>query len=346
MTPGRLPPIAWARRRARALPPVAWRDEKISRLRAENRELTEKLAAVVPADEPSFIRHTYADRRVNRYMRDRNVPDRGNLVARKLKAYSFAQSHGVRAPRIFGIWDSPGKIDWSSLPDHVVIKSNTGSWGKGVFPLQRVDGGWTVFTTATPIAPEDVVGRLDKRRAGGRIGGPFFAEELLGGGRDNTLPVEVRVSAFYGEVSHALLRHVPEFGNRESVRSRRIVIDGVALTGEEVADDIDVPDNLDELVDVARRLSLCIPRPYVRIDLYDVAGEVVFGELTPRPGSPSSVGAELDRRLGELWERAQARVLNDVIDGGDYRLRFGPGPRELRVGVEGTYLPDRGWSDA
>jgi hypothetical protein len=344
VTPGRLAPFAWARRRARALPPVAWRDETISRLRAENRELTEKLATVVPADEPSFVRQTYADRRINRHMRDRNYPDRGNLVARKLKAYSFAQSHGVRVPRILGIWNSPGKIDWSLLPDHVVIKSNTGSWGEGVFPLQRVDGAWTVFTTSTPIAPEDVVGRLDERRAGGRIGGPFFAEELLDGGRDNALPVEVRVSAFYGEVSHALLRHVPEVGNRESVKARRIMIDGVAIKGEEAADDIDVPDSLDELVEVARRLSLHIPRPYVRIDLYDVAGEVVFGELTPRPGSPSSVGAELDRRLGELWERAQARVLNDVIDGGDYRLRFGPGPRELRVG-DGVYVPERGWSD-
>lgn len=299
----------------------------------------------MPDNEPSFIRHTYADRRINRHMRDRNVPDRGNLVARKLKAYSFAQSHGVRVPRIFGIWDSPGKIDWSLLPDQVVIKSNTGSWGEGVFPLQRVDGAWTVFTTATPIAPEDVVGRLDERRAGRRIGGPFLAEELLGGGRDNTLPVEVRVSAFYGEVSHALLRHVPEVGNRESVKYRRIVIGGVAPQGEE-ADDIDVPGNLDELVDVARRLSLCIPRPYVRVDLYDIAGEVVFGELTPRPGDPTGIGVELDRRLGELWERAEARVLNDVIDGGDYRLRFGPGPRELQVGQDGKYVPERGWSDA
>jgi hypothetical protein len=209
-----------------------------------------------------------------------------------------------------------------------------------------VDGAWTVFTTSTPIAPEDVVDRLDKRRARGRIGGPFFAEELLGGGRDDALPVEVRVSAFYGEVSHALLRHVPDVGNRESVKARRIMIDGVATKGEEAVDDIDVPDNLDELVEVARRLSLHIPRPYVRIDLYDVAGDVVFGELTPRPGSPSSVGAELDRQLGELWERAQARVLNDVIDGGDYRLRFGPGPRELQVGDDDVYVPDRGWSDA
>lgn len=327
------------------MPAVAWRDEQISRLEAENRRLAQKLAAVVPADEPSFIHHTYADRRINRYMRDRNVPDRGNLVARKLKSYSFAQSHGVRIPRIFGLWDSPEEIDWSSLPDQVVVKSNTGSTTRGVVPLRRVDGAWTVVTTDDPIATEDVVARLREHRVAGRIRGPFFAEELLAGGRDNALPVEVRVSAFYGEVSHVLLRHVPDFRTRTSVRSRRIVIDVEAPRQEEATDDIDVTSNLDELVDVARRLSRHVPRPYVRIDLYDVAGEVVFGELTPRPGNPSSVGVELDRPLGEFWERAQARVLNDVIDGGDYRLRFGPGPRELRVG-DGVYVPERGWSDA
>jgi hypothetical protein len=338
-------PLAWARRRARALPAVAWRDAQISTLQAENRRLTEKLVSVVPDDEPSFIRHTYADRRINRYMSDRNIPDRGNLVARKLKSYSFAQSHGVRIPRIFGLWDVPEEIDWSSLPDQVVLKSNTGSTTRGVVPLRRVDGAWTVVTTDDPIEPEDVVARLLRYRAAGRIGGPFFAEELLAGGRDNMLPVEARVSAFYGEVSHVLLRHVPDFRTRASVKSRRIVIDVAAPAHEEAADDIEVPDNLGELVDVARRLSRHIPRPYVRIDLYDVAGEVVFGELTPRPGEPSSIGAELDRPLGELWERAQARVLNDVIDGGDYRLQFGPGPRELRVG-DGTFVAERGWSDA
>ena len=71
----------------------------------------------------------------------------------------------------------------------------------------------------------------------------------------------------------------------------------------------------------------------------------VFGELTPRPGTPGALSPELDERLGRYWEEAEARVLNDVIDGGDYRLKFGPHERELRVG-DGVYLPDRGWPDS
>ena len=40
----------------------------------------------------------------------------------------------------------------------------------------------------------------------------------------------------------------------------------------------------------------------------------------------------------------EARVLNDVIDGGDYRLRFGPMPQKLQIGDAGFYLPDQGRS--
>jgi hypothetical protein len=323
------------------LRPLAWRDETIRTLRTDHQQLVEQLAAATP----SFLQHTLADRRIDAHMSDRNFPDRGNLVARKLKSYAFAQSHGVRVPTIYGLWDKPEDIDWPSLPDEVVIKSNTGASTRGVFPLRRMDGAWSIVTKSSPIASEDIVARLRSRHAERQIGGPFFAEELLGGGRDNRLPDEVRVAAFYGEIAHVVLRQVPDHGNTRTVKARRVSIDGAALDGDEQTDDLAVPGNLDEIVDVARRLSSCIPRPYVRVDLYDIAGEVVFGELTPRPGSPK-LGADLDRRLGELWEEAEARVLNDVIDGGDYRMRFGPGPRELRVGDVGVFGPERGWADA
>lgn len=336
------------------MPYVAWRDEKISELRAEEKKQAEQLAlarkklaekGTTPVDSPSFRRYAHAERRINQHMNDRNYPDRGNLVARKLKSYSFARSHGVRIPTIYGIWDSPEDIAWAALPDQVVIKTNTGSASRGVFPLRRTGGGWTIVTKTDPIAPQEIAERLRRLHSERRVGGPFFAEELLGGGNGNTLPVEVRVSAFYGEISHVLLRQVSDHGDTRSAKFRRILVDGtdVVLGDEEPSDGLEIPGNLDELVGVAKRLSLNIPRAYARIDLYDIAGEVVFGELTPRPGNPDGLSPDQDQRLGRLWERAQARLLNDVIDGGDYRLRFGPGPRELQVGNDDVYLPERGW---
>ena len=131
------------RKRARALPFVAWRDEKIRNLQAQKTSLTEQLAAQ-SADTPSFLRHTLADRRVNAHMANRNHPDRGNLVARKLKAYSFAQSHGVRIPTLYGLWQTPEDIAWATLPEQVVIKTNTGAASAGCFPCDAsgTSGRW------------------------------------------------------------------------------------------------------------------------------------------------------------------------------------------------------------
>jgi hypothetical protein len=78
---------------------------------------------------------------------------------------------------------------------------------------------------------------------------------------------------------------------------------------------IALPGSLGELFDTAGRVSTAIKAPFSRIDLYDVKGRVVFGEVTPRPGSPNWFGSKLDASLGEAWERAQVRLWRDIADG-------------------------------
>lgn len=343
--------LTWVRTRARAFPHVAWRDQKISDLVAAKNKTAKQLAKVkkelaaldtASVEKPSYSRNVYAERRIHAHMRDRNYPDRGNLVTRKLKSYSFAQSHGVTIPRLFDIWDRPEDIDWDGLPDEVVIKSHTGTSGRGVIPLRRVNGAWTMVTSTDVITPAEVVERLHKFEAKGLVGGPYFAEELLGGGENNSLPADVKLLAFYGEVGLLYLRSAHTLDERKSWRYRTFFADGTdpgsIYQKSRYDESIPVPENLDALVDVAKRLSLGIPRAFVRVDLYDVDGRIVFGELTPRPGGTVDFGPEMDERLGHLWERAHARVLNDVIDGADHLLRYGPGPRELRAG-EKLFLP-------
>ena len=340
---------AWARGRAKRLPGIAWRDAKIRELRAKNRRLAatlsdvEKLAEPEQTDGPSFARYVYAERRINAHLGERNYPGRSNQIARKLKSYSFAQSHGVRIPKLLGLWDAPEDIPWDSLPDQLVLKSNTGASSRGVFPLRRIDGRWYVVTRPEPIEPAAIVERLTGLARDLLVEGPFFAQELIGEGRDDTLPTEIRVFGFYGEVGIVNVRQTTSMGDNAGTKSRRFLEDGSPGSRHRRHDDtISRPHTFDAAVEVGRRLSLHIPRAFVRIDLLDGGDEVVFGELTPRPGGPHYFGAEEDLRLGELWERAQARVLNDVYDGSDHTLRFGPGPRELTIG-DRLYLPDQGW---
>lgn len=62
-----------------------------------------------------------------------------------------------------------------------------------------------------------------------------------------------------------------------------------------------VPRHLDEMLDMARRLSE--GHGFLRVDLYDLADRAVVGELTPYPlaGHQRFWPTSLDRDLGKLW---------------------------------------------
>ena len=324
---------------------MAWRDARIRNLTAALSRAEKELADLRSGegDTPSFAHYVYAQRRINAHLGGRNIPGRPNQIARKLQSYSFAQSHGVRIPDLVGLWDAPEDIPWDDLPDHVVLKSHTGAASRGVFPLRRIDGRWFMVTHDEPIEPAEIVARLRTLLRDRRIGGPIFGQQLIGAGRDNALPTEVRVFGFYGEVGMVNVRRATHHGNRAGTRVRRFLEDGTPGPRHPLHDDnLGLPDIFEEAVEIGRRFSTQVRRPFLRIDLLDDGGDVVFGELTPRPGGPHYFGPDDDRRLGELWERAQARVLKDVMNGSDYSIKFGDGPRALIIG-DRQYMPHQGW---
>lgn len=61
------------------------------------------------------------------------------------------------------------------------------------------------------------------------------------------------------------------------------------------------PDNLQEMQEVAEKLSEEFD--FVRVDLYNVAGRIYFGEMTftPNNGLSKFKPVEWDRKLGEMW---------------------------------------------
>lgn len=65
--------------------------------------------------------------------------------------------------------------------------------------------------------------------------------------------------------------------------------------------DVPRPKAFDEMKSIAA--DLCKPFQYVRVDLYQVAGKVYFGELTffPAGGAPDFVPAEYDEVVGKMW---------------------------------------------
>ncbi|MGH3458411.1 ATP-grasp fold amidoligase family protein [Aeromicrobium sp.] len=294
------------------------RDERIAQLTRKAAELDESVTRLL--DRPSFQVRLHEERRLRALEAELGAPGRSIISGGKFHVYDFVRSHGVDVPEQTGRWDDPADIPWDDLPGDVVIKSAFGSTSRGVLPLRRVDGGWHVGSKEATVTSEQLTADLAVLAAERKARPPFAAEERLydtSGGP----PIDVKIYSFYGEAPVVLLRRV-DAGDGGQTTVRLIDDHGADLSGSYIAGKgkptdptIPVPGALVELVEVAKRVSVAIRVPFSRIDLYDVRGRVVFGEVTPRPGMSGRFAPDLDVALGEAWERAQVRLWRDIAEG-------------------------------
>ena len=71
--------------------------------------------------------------------------------------------------------------------------------------------------------------------------------------------------------------------------------------GKSNSEELDKPDNLDEMLNIAAELSKVVHNSFVRIDLYNIKGKIYFGEYTFYPGNgfDSFYPAHWDYELGD-----------------------------------------------
>jgi len=313
-------------------------DRKLADLRAEHKaELQQRTRARVKTQAPpSFhanVSRAWRQAQIPQW--DRQPPqDPRVALTSKLQTYEFAASHGVRLPERYGTWSRVEEIDWSSLPDRVVLKRDMGTSGYGVLPLTRCSEG---FLLAGHQRPRDL-DRVSQLLSGnGQAEGPYFAEEFLLGSTDDTeVPIDVKVYAFYGEVGHILLRRAIKHALPKWTRWRYVDAEGMDLGniayGRKVTPNVPVPEDLDDLVETAALLSKAVALPFVRVDLYSTTRGVVLGELTAIPdGAQARYPDWYDEQLGELWEDAEVRLAADIRQGRPPTNIYGPHGRQTFV---------------
>jgi hypothetical protein len=129
----------------------------------------------------------------------------------------------------------------------------------------------------------------------------ILVEELLRGPAPGASPADYKVFVFNGQP-----RLVQVDTGRHTDHRRDLFTPGWSHVPAEYlyprSDEAPVrPPNLDEMLDVAEALGR--ETDFVRVDLYDVDGRVVFGELTnyPEAGTGSFTPAEFDDELGAWW---------------------------------------------
>lgn len=211
---------------------------------------------------------------------------------------SFVEKYGCgdTLNPLYGVWDDMNDIPWDSLPERCAIKATNG-WSNHVFR-----------THGEPIDSEkakEKLRRAEKTRITFREDGILFAvkavqhyicEHLMttdSGG----FPNDYKFYCFHGEPKYVLW-----IADRFSETSVEKVfkdvdwIDRPDLRDGLKAEDIPKPSCYEEMLEMARRLSA--PFPFVRVDLYDIGGKPVFGELTFVPGGQHSVVAQ--KEMGAL----------------------------------------------
>lgn len=235
----------------------------------------------------------------------------------KLRNYSLAQSHGFRTPKIYQVWEQPEHIDLAEVDaEELVLKSDGGHSGRGVFVLRRTVSGWSSLDGSLQFhgqrPPEEVVEQL------GEWHGPYFAEELLKSTTGTAIPEDIKVYATYGKVLQILLMQADAQGSldRKTFTRRYLAPDGTDLGLITRAGthnpDIPVPENLADIVQSAEHLSRAVGIPFVRVDLYQTPAGLVLGELTPTPGGRQRYTREHDQHMGREWVAAQIRLERDL----------------------------------
>lgn len=217
---------------------------------------------------------------------------------------------------LLGTWKHFNEIDFHSLPDQFVLKTNNAShtnmvvtdkkmfmkrkWSAGktfqywlTTPFSYLEGLELHYCTINPIIiaeqyiqPETGKRELSDYKFHCFDGTPFLCQVISDRLHGETID-------FYdSEWKHIPIERVP-YPNASNSSEK--------------------PINYDCMIQLASELSKGFR--YVRVDLYNRAGTIYFGEMTFTPGSGYMVFApdEWDYRMGDLWDIHSAQIDRESI---------------------------------
>jgi len=238
---------------------------------------------------------------------------------------AYVESRGlshILNPQL-GVYDDVDEIDFDSLPNRFVIKETKGSSAEKVFiclDKQALD----IQATKEKIRPwvEKKMNRTPKdskkRRNAGRewayngIDSRLVVEEYIDSSACKNGLLSYKIFCFGGKPEFVyVIADVKEgfydagYGifSTDFERLPYNRVGEVALELEEGK-----PENWDEMMEIAAILSE--PFPHVRVDLYNVSGKILFGELTfyNDSGYMKYDPDEFDFLMGEKFELPEKNV--------------------------------------
>ena len=204
---------------------------------------------------------------------------------------------------LIGVWDKPEDIDFNQLPNQFVLKCNHNS-GEGMYICKNKSA--LKSTDIIKIRNALNKGLKQDYYKGGRewpyrdISRKIICEKYMEDNETKELR-DYKFFCFNGKVKcfkvdfDRFATHRANYYNP----SGKILTCGEVICPPDFQRDIKMPKNLKQMVNLAERLSA--NEPFLRVDFYEVNGQIYFGELTffPASGFGKFVEEEWDYTLGE-----------------------------------------------
>lgn len=231
----------------------------------------------------------------------------------KFEVRKYVESKGLGniLNDLYGVYNSPCEIDFDALPNSFVLKTTTGGGGLNVILVRNKN----------KCNREDVLsnlnlwcsGKKNKKASGrewaytGMVGTRIIAEELLEDDSNADGSVEdYKMMCFNGKFKSLWIDK-----NRYSDHHRGFwdenlnFLPNVKSDHETFVNPPSLPNNIGEMIKIAEKLSEDFP--YARIDLYNIKGRIVFGEITfyPWSGYVKFTPDEFDYTLGNFFTEYQ-----------------------------------------
>lgn len=203
----------------------------------------------------------------------------------------------------FGCWNNPREIDWERLPQKFVLKITHGGGGNGIVICRDKDQlNKEEAIKSLQEAMSLNLYKYNKEWPYKNVKPQIIAEELLfDSQKPNDVVNDYKYYCFNGKMGFMLVSN-----DRSNKHAKFDYFDRdfnhlpFKQGGEHYSGKIEKPQNFDLMLSLAEKLSEGIP--HVRVDFYDVNGQVYFGEMTffDSSGFAAFDPEEWDYKYGDL----------------------------------------------
>lgn len=230
----------------------------------------------------------------------------------KVREYVEGLGLGQYLVKLYAVWYSAADVDFDALPDTFIIKANNGD-GKGTNKIIRK----SELTGEKKAELRKMIDEwLHRKNIGALHAEPQYkgmkpcviAEEVLPLDPGASSLTDYKIWCFNGKAYYVWVcndrsgggnsAHVMTYDLDWNAHPEFSVFNSDYLKGEIMPR----PDNLDEMLSVAEKLSAGFPE--LRVDMYNVQGKIFFGELTftSQGGFMDFYTPEFNKKLGSYFD--------------------------------------------